>query len=74
MSDEPHTGPDMDEVKEGAANVGRGLLWIVIVLLVAVVVISIFLLGPIGLFVVVPAVLVVWLLAAGAAGGPAVGA
>jgi hypothetical protein len=63
-----------EEVKEGAKTVGRGILWLVIVVAVVAVVVGIFLLGPLGLGIVVPAVIAIWAAAAVASGGPALGA
>jgi hypothetical protein len=63
-----------DEVKEGAKTVGRGILWLVIAVAVVAVVVGVFLLGPLGLGIVVPAVLAIWIAAAAASGGPAIGA
>jgi uncharacterized membrane protein len=57
-----------------AKNTGRALLWVVIALAVVVVIIGVFLLGPFGLFIVVPAVLMIWFVSGLAAGGPATGA
>lgn len=63
-----------EEVREGAKTVGRGILWLVIVVAVVAVVVGIFLLGPLGLGIVVPAVIAIWVAAAVASGGPALGA
>jgi hypothetical protein len=63
-----------EEVKEGAKTVGRGILWLVIVVAVVAVVVGVFLLGPLGLGIVVPAVIAIWVAAAVASGGPALGA
>ena len=57
-----------------AKNTGRALLWLLIAVAVVVVVIGVFLLGPFGLFILVPAVLMVWFASGLAAGGPATGA
>jgi len=57
-----------------AKNTGRALLWLVIAVAVVIVVIGVFLLGPFGLFIVVPAVLMIWFVSGLAAGGPATGA
>lgn len=61
-------------VATAAKNTGRALLWLVIALAVVVVIIGVFLLGPFGLFILVPAVLVIWFISGLAAGGPATGA
>jgi hypothetical protein len=63
-----------EEVKEGAKTIGRGILWLVIAIAVAAVVVGVFLLGPLGLGIVVPAILAIWIAAAAASGGPAIGA
>lgn len=57
-----------------AKNTGRALLWLLIAVAVVVVVIGVFLLGPFGLFILVPAVLMIWFVSGLAAGGPATGA
>ncbi len=77
MTEHPHIqpdDPDESEVKHAAKTVGKGLLYAVVVLVLLVLVTCVFLLGPIGLIVVVPAVLLIWFVAGMAAGGPAVGA
>ena len=61
-------------VATAAKNTGRALLWLVIALALVVVIIGVFLLGPFGLFIVVPAVLMIWFVSGLAAGGPATGA
>jgi hypothetical protein len=67
--------PDSDEpVADAAKAVGRGLLWAVIMVAVVVVVLGIFLIGPFGLIIVVPALLAVWFAIGFTAGGPAAGA
>ena len=63
-----------EEVKEGAKAVGRGNLWLVIAVAVVAVVVGVFLLGPLGLGIVVAAVLAIWIAAAAASGGRAFGA
>jgi hypothetical protein len=63
-----------EPVVRAAKNTGRALLWIVVALAVVVVIVGVFLLGPFGLFILVPAVLMVWFVAGLAAGGPATGA
>lgn len=63
-----------DEVKEGAKTVGRGVLWLVIAVAAVAVVVGVFLFGPLGLGIVVPAILAIWIAAAAASGGPAIGA
>lgn len=63
-----------EEVKQGAKTIGRGVLWLVIIIAVLAVVVGVFLLGPLGLGIVVPAILAIWVAAAAASGGPAIGA
>jgi len=58
----------------GAKNTGRALLWLVIAVAIAVVIVGVFVLGPFGLFILVPAVLMIWFVSGLAAGGPATGA
>lgn len=67
--------PAEDEpVVRAAKNTGRALLWVAVAVAVVIVVIGVFLLGPFGLLILVPAVLLVWFVAGLAAGGPATGA
>jgi hypothetical protein len=67
--------PDSNEpVADAAKAVGRGLLWLVIVVAVVVVVASLFLVGPFGLIIVIPALLAIWFAVGFTAGGPAAGA
>jgi hypothetical protein len=69
------SAPDAAEpVKEAAKTAGRLLLWAVIAVAAIVVVLAVFLLGPFGLALAVPAVLVIWLAVGFTAGGPALGA
>jgi hypothetical protein len=66
---------DSDEpVTDAVKTVGRGLLWIVIAVAIMVVVLSVFLVGPFGLIIVIPALLVIWFAIGMTAGGPATGA
>jgi hypothetical protein len=71
---EPPAQPEDEPVVRAAKNTGRALLWLVVAVAVVVVIIGVFLLGPFGLFILVPAVLLVWFVAGLAAGGPATGA
>ncbi|HXD70080.1 MAG TPA: hypothetical protein VN615_09485 [Gaiellales bacterium] len=57
-----------------AKNTGRALLWVLIAVAIVVVIVGVFLLGPFGLFILVPAVLMIWFVSGLAAGGPATGA
>jgi hypothetical protein len=67
--------PDSDEPAADAAKaVGRGLLWAVIAVAVVVVALGIFLIGPFGLIIVLPALLAIWFAIGFTAGGPAAGA
>jgi hypothetical protein len=56
---------------DAARAVGRGLLWVVIAV---VVVLGMFLIGPFGLIIVIPALLAIWFAVGFTAGGPAAGA
>ena len=56
---------------DAARAVGRGLLWVVIAV---VVVLGMFLIGPFGLIIVIPALLAIWFAIGFTAGGPAAGA
>jgi hypothetical protein len=56
---------------DAARAVGRGLLWVVIAV---VVVLGMFLIGPLGLIIVIPALLAIWFAVGFTAGGPAAGA
>jgi hypothetical protein len=66
--------PDTEPVADAAKTVGRGLLWVVIAVAVVVVVLGIFLIGPFGLIIVIPALLAIWFAIGFTAGGPAAGA
>lgn len=59
---------------DAAKAVGRGLLWVVIAVAVVVVVLGVFLLGPFGLIIAIPALLAIWFAIGFTAGGPAAGA
>jgi hypothetical protein len=72
--DEHHAEAGDEPVVRAAKNTGRALLWLVLAVAVIVVIVGVFLLGPFGLFILVPAVLMVWFVAGLAAGGPAAGA
>jgi hypothetical protein len=63
-----------ETVAEGARTVGRLLLWIVIGVCVVALAVGLLLLGPLGIIILVPALLVIWAAAAVTAGGPAAGA
>ena len=71
---EPPAETEDQPVVQAAKTTGRALLWVAVAIAVVVVVIGVFLLGPFGLFILVPAVLIVWFVAGLAAGGPATGA
>ena len=58
----------------GARKAGRGLLWLLIGVAIVVVLVAIFLIGPFGLVIVLPALLVIWMVSGAASGGPAAGA
>ena len=59
---------------DAAKAVGRGLLWVVIAVAIVVVVLGMFLVGPFGLIIVIPALLAIWFAVGFTAGGPAAGA
>lgn len=59
---------------DAARAVGRGLLWVVIAVAIVVVVLGMFLIGPFGLIIVIPALLAIWFAIGFTAGGPAAGA
>jgi len=59
---------------DAARAVGRGLLWVVIAVAIVVVVRGMFLIGPLGLIIVIPALLAIWFAVGFTAGGPAAGA
>jgi hypothetical protein len=69
-------GPvDTESGPEAAAKtVGRGLLWLVIAIGILAVVVGVFLIGPFGLAIAVPALVAIWLAAGAASGGPAASA
>ena len=66
--------PDQQPVKEAAKTGGRIILWAVVAICALALVVGLFLLGPLGLVIVVPAILLIWGVAAVSAGGPAAGA
>ncbi len=67
--------PDNNEpVADAGKAVGRGLLWVVIAVAVVVVVLAMFLVGPFGLIIVIPALLAIWFAIGLTASGPATGA
>lgn len=72
--DERETQAAGEPVVEAAKTTGKALLWIVIAVAVLAVIVGMFMLGPFGLFILVPALLAVWFAAGAAAGGPATGA
>ena len=63
-----------EPVADAAKTVGRGLLWVVIAVAIVVVVLGVFLIGPFGLIIVIPALLAIWFAIGFTAGGPAAGA
>ena len=63
-----------EPVADAAKTVGRGLLWVVIAVAIVVVVLGVFLVGPFGLIIVIPALLAIWFAVGFTAGGPAAGA
>jgi hypothetical protein len=66
---------DAESAPEAAAKtVGRGLLWLVIAIGILAVVLGVFLIGPFGLMIAVPALVAIWFAAGAASGGPAAGA
>jgi hypothetical protein len=71
QSNDADTGSD---VGDAARATGRGLLWLAIVIGMVLVVLGVFLVGPFGLAIAIPALLVIWLAASWSAGGPAAGA
>ena len=78
MADDPNndTRPadDTSQVGDAARTVGRGLLWLVIGVAILVVLAGVFMLGPLGLIIVVPAVILIWFAAGASSGTPASGA
>jgi hypothetical protein len=79
MAYEPRTTtpPEIDTESGagGAARMaGRGLLWVAIAVALLAMVVGVLLLGPFGLAIAVPALLIIWLAAASSSGGPAAGA
>ncbi len=66
--------PEEQPVKGAAKTGARAILWVVVAVFALALVVGIFMLGPLGLVIVVPAVLVIWGVAAVTAGGPAAGA
>jgi hypothetical protein len=66
--------PDEQPVKEAAKTAGRALLWVVVAAAVVVVILGVFFLGPLGLFILLPALIAIWIAASVSAAGPATGA
>jgi len=67
--------PDVAETAKAAGRtLGRAILWGVVLVSALAVLLLLFLLGPLGLLAVIPAVLVIWMAAAFASAGPAAGA
>jgi hypothetical protein len=70
-----HSPDTADEpVKEAAKTAGRALLWLVIAVAAVVVVLGVLFLGPLGLFILVSALVAIWVAASATAAGPAAGA
>ena len=63
-----------ERAADAARTVGRGLLWVVIAVAIVVVVLGMFLIGPFGLIIAIPALLAIWFAIGFTAGGPAAGA
>jgi hypothetical protein len=61
-------------VKEAAKTAGRALLWVVIAVGAVAVVLGVLFLGPLGLFILLPALVAIWIAASATAAGPAAGA
>jgi len=69
------TEPGVGQQAERAAKVtGRLLLWVLVGVLALVAVVGIFLVGPIALITIIPALILIWFIAGAAGGGPAAGA
>jgi hypothetical protein len=79
MAYEPRTTNPTDAEPESgtsraAKTAGRGLLWVAIGVAILVVLVGVVLLGPFGLAIAVPGLLIIWFAAAATSGGPAAGA
>ena len=78
MADDPNLAPppgdDTSPAGDAARTVGRGLLWLAIGVALLVVLAGVFMLGPLGLVIVVPAVILIWFVAGASSGTPAAGA
>src|SRR5207253_562870 len=74
MTYEPETRAPESDAAQAVRTAGRGLPWIVIAVAVVVVVGGVLLLGPFGLAIALPALLVIWFAAGSTSGGPAAGA
>jgi hypothetical protein len=70
----PTPANDTPEPHDAVRAAGRGLLWIAIGVAIVVVLLVVFMLGPLGLVIVVPAVLLIWFIAGASSGTPAAGA
>jgi hypothetical protein len=67
--------PGVGQQAERAAKVtGRLLLWLLVGILAVVAIVGIFLVGPIALITIIPALILIWFIASAASGGPATGA
>jgi hypothetical protein len=66
--------PEDQPVKAAAKTAGRAVLWLVVAVAVVVVILGVFFLGPLGLFILLPAVLAIWIAAGVSSAGPATGA
>lgn len=71
---EHQTRTENEPVVQAAKTTGRALLWVAIAVAAVVVIVGVFLLGPLGLLILIPALIAVWFAAGAAAGGPATGA
>lgn len=74
INPEPESPDIADTAKAAGRVIARLVLWGVIAVSILVVIVLLFLLGPLGLVAVVPCLIVIWLAAALASAGPAAGA
>ncbi len=63
-----------EPVKAAVKAGGRMLLWVVVAVAIVAVILGVVFLGPLGIAILIPALIAIWLAAAAAAGGTAAGA
>jgi hypothetical protein len=69
--DQPSAG---QQAGRAARATGRLLLWLLVGILAVVAIVGIFLVGPIALITIIPALILIWFIASAASGTPGAGA